>query len=217
MFLLHKTMTTEDIYYVVRTTISYHNVALSKKNKKWLAIIQQPLGFHHFVQRKIAKPSAKNSGKAAWQRKLYDACDDIEWYDINLPIGQIKCDNGKISSYKIDMLGYEGDTYILCELKSTDYEEAPFDALLQLLAYYAMLAQNAAALDANNVHHTNARNSAFKWEDVCENVKLLLKAPYEYWHYWEDDNFAKHCAFLSIIKQCCEAGLIIETEIAYIT
>jgi hypothetical protein len=135
-----------------------------------------------------------------------------------LPVGQIKGDNGRISSYSIDMLGFENGTHILCELKyaniATEYkaeECSSLDALLQLLSYYAMLVQNAAALDANNVHHLNARNREFKWQEVSKNVKLLIKAPQVYWNYWQGDYPLIH-AFQSIMTKCNASGLIIETE-----
>lgn len=157
---------------------------LSIKNKELLELLKHPATFDHSKPAQYKPASPKNHGETAWQRQLYDG--EEMWLDMELPIGQRQDpDTKRWGSRRLDLIGRRGDRYVLCELKHTKQAGIPFDALLQLLAYYGMVQQNAAWMDRCGIHHANARDARFTWQEVAVNPILMLRANAAYWDNWE--------------------------------
>ena len=153
---------------------------LSLSNRHYIDLIRQPSGFFHSTPGRYNKAINRES---TWQREIYR--NDKTWYDLELPIGQYKNPaSGKISSHRIDLIGFRNGRYVLCELKNTTKAGNPFDAILQLLAYYAILQQNAATLDRCGIHHTNEDIRKFRWQEASINPILMLRGNNAYWSNW---------------------------------
>lgn len=182
------------------------NIKLNSNNKKFRDIIREPWEFKHSTPGIYNEASDSNNGETKRQRELYE--NETHWYDLELPIGQKKSVK-QLSSLRVDLIGMKDIRPIICELKCTKKAGQPFDAILQLLAYYRMIAHNAKVLDEKNIHHTNARNKDFKWVDLSNNPILILRANSEYWGNWNKTT-PKNEATRLIIKLCKENGLEIQ-------
>lgn len=177
-------------------------VRLSTSNQEFESIIKKPWGFYRSTPGKYNEASDSNIGETNWQRRLYEAED--MWYDLELPIGQYKKnDHARAQTKRTDLIGEIESRFVLCELKYTKSAGNPFDAILQLLAYYQMIVHNAQKLDEQNIHHTNARNKYFKWEAINNNPILMLRANDAYWGNWSKDT-QKNRAAKAIIEKCKE-------------
>lgn len=182
-------------------------VNLNENNRKFKSIIETPWGYEKSAPG-VYKPSATNNGETNWQRELYN--NEPYWYDIELPIGQ-KYRQKQLGSLRVDLIGMKDGRPIICELKYTEEPKSPFNAILQLLAYYCMVVNNAEKLDAQNIHHTNARNSDFRWADIANNPILMLKANEKYWGNWtKSTQSKKNIAAREIINICKKNGLEIQ-------
>lgn len=182
-------------------------IKLNGKNKKFRKIIQEPWGFGHSKPGEFGSADQDKVTETNWQREIFDTEPDY-WYDFELPIGQVvEC--GKVTKVcRVDLVGMIESHPVICELKYTEKAGQPFDALLQLLAYYCMIKQNANLLDENKIHHTN-RNKEFCWGDIANNNPILmLRANSEYWSN-KDKCTRKNEATKKILKVCKEHGLII--------
>ena len=171
-----------EIFEIIK---SVEKLKLSKNNKKFIEIIQNPWGFDHSMPGEYHPASDKNEGETKWQREIYES--EEYWYDLELPIGQNKsAESERWSSLRVDLVGEIGSRPVICEFKDTTHAANPFDAVLQLLAYYCMIKQNAEKLDLLSIHHTNndIRNRSFKWVDLADNPILILRANGEYWNNW---------------------------------
>ncbi len=177
-------------------------INLNANNRNFIAIINEPLGFDHSSPGAYNEASANNNGETKWQRKLYkeEAC----WCDLELPIGQEKREK-QWGSLRVDLIGMNNARPIICELKHTEKAGQPFDAILQLLAYYCMIVQNAEKLDREHIHHTNAAQS-FKWTQITNNPLLMLRANHAYWKNWEKST-KKNMAARQIVQLCKDKGL----------
>lgn len=196
----------EELITIIRSNLEEH--ALSKHNKMFMEIIQHPWPFDHSTPGAYHNTSPANHGETHWQRQLYE--EETIWYDLELPIGQShNHETGRWTSRRIDLIGFRDGRYIVCELKKTSKQGQPFDAILQLFAYHEMLRQNASVLDAKNIHHTNARNREFKWQDVATNPILMLRGNTAYWSNWEDHTPKKHTA-REILRFLESRGITIE-------
>lgn len=177
-------------------------INLNANNRNFIAIINEPLGFDHSSPGAYNEASANNNGETKWQRKLYkeEAC----WCDLELPIGQEKREK-QWGSLRVDLIGMNNARPIICELKYTQKAGQPFDAILQLLAYYCMIVQNAEKLDREHIHHTNVAQS-FKWTQITNNPLLMLRANHAYWENWEKST-KKNMAARQIVQLCKDKGL----------
>jgi len=172
---------------------------LNENNKDCLEKIDAPPGFYKANLGTFSLAS-KKGGETQYQRELYK--NESRWLDMELPPGKGKTNK----PMKIDLIGRDCDEFILCELKNEN--ENPFDALLQVLVYYLMIQQNAEMMDAEKVHHKNARCQCFKWVKVRDNVKLLIKAKK-----WGSHEKVKITALKKIIKNCGDdLKIIVEDE-----
>lgn len=183
-----------------------NKVKLNGNNKKFRDIIENPWGFDHSIPGVYNGVSDTNNGETKWQRELYE--NETWWYDLELPIGQ-KYIAKQWGSLRVDLIGMKDARPIICELKYTSKAGQPFDAILQLLAYYCMIVHNADKLDLKDIHHTNARNRVFKWRNLTANPILMLRANHNYWNNWVKET-PKNKAAKEIIKQCKEKGLEIQ-------
>lgn len=180
-----------------------NKVKLNGNNKKFRDIIENPWGFDHSSPGAYNEASDTNNGETKWQRELYE--NETWWYDLELPIGQKYIAN-QWGSLRVDLIGMKDARPIICELKCTKKAGQPFDAILQLLAYYCMIVHNAVELDLQDIHHTNARNRVFKWQNLTANPILMLRANHEYWENWEKST-KKNMAARQIVQLCKEKGL----------
>ena len=183
---------------------------LDERHRGFVDLINTPLGFDHSKPKKVGKPSDSNNGETQWQRELYYS--EPLWYDIELPIGQKQSPKSRWISTRVDMIGELDGRPIICELKKCNKKEDPLDALIQLLAYYSMIKQNAQDLDIWNIHHTNARNREFRWVDIANNPILMLLADEEgYWSYWEKSiTEPRKKAFNAMMDACKRSGVEIQ-------
>ena len=170
----------------IKSICDFHNVKLNNKNKEFLSYIDTPLVFEHSTPGEIGEASENNKGETSGQREIFKNQDTVIWLDMELPIGKSPNTNSRYK--RIDLIGkYKDiDKYILCELKHTKKAGQPFDALLQLIAYYVALQSNWEKLDPNN-HHKESENfkpKMFKWKDVAKNVELRVRANKEFWLNW---------------------------------
>ncbi len=201
---------------IVDTAIKQFNVCLNKnENEPFREIIREPLGFIKSNPKEIKIASRKNQGETEYQRKIYQSEDC--WYDMELPIGQWKSSNDRTCSKRIDLIGRDKSDgrYVLCELKyKKDGAGNPFDAVLQVLAYYLMLQNNCEKLQKEGVCHETSSGdlrtpTTFDWTEVAKNVKLQVRANDKYWANWEK-NTEKNSAAKQIIEECGKLGLTIE-------
>lgn len=186
---------------------------LDERHRGFVDLINTPLGFNYSKPKEVGKPSASNSGETKWQRELYDREPTrVLWYDIELPIGQKQSPKSRWISTRVDMIGELDGRPIICELKKCNKKEDPLDALIQLLAYYSMIKQNAKLLDSGNIHHTNARNGKFRWVDIANNPILMLLADEKgYWSYWEKSiTEPRKKAFNAMMDACKRSGVEIQ-------
>lgn len=194
------------------------DINLSANNIKFRDIIKEPWEFYHSKPGKFGSADQYKDKETKWQRELFKT-DTIYWYDGELPIGQVK-ECGKVTKVcRVDLVGMFESHPVICELKFTKKAGQPFDALLQLLAYYCMIKQNAKLLDENKIHHAklldenkihhaNARrNKEFCWRDIANNNPILmLRANSVYWSN-KDKRTPKNEATKKILKVCKEHGL----------
>ena len=182
-------------------------IELNANNKKFRKIIEEPWGFDHSNPKKVGNASDSNRGETMWQRELFETEPDY-WYDGELPIGQvIEC--GKVTNEcRVDLVGMIESHPVICELKYTKQAGQPFDALLQLLAYYCMIVNNAEKL--GDIHHKNDDVKGFNWVDFKNNNPILiLRANESYWSNWSKTT-DKNKAAKKIIEVCKEYGLEIQ-------
>ena len=179
-------------------------------NKKFKAIIESPWKFYHSIPGKYGKADDKNKGETSWQRECFDKDKDL-WFDLELPIGQQRNEEtGRLSTLRVDLIGKMDSRPVICEMKKTSKAGQPFDAILQLLAYYCMIKQNAKLLDENKIHRDNAHNKEFCWDDIANNNPILmLRANEPYWSNWSKTT-DKNEAAKEIIKVCKKYGLEIQ-------
>lgn len=183
---------------------------LNDNNRKFSEIIKEPWGFDHSKPGKIGSADQYKDKETKWQRELLFEKETIYWYDGELPIGQVvECD--KVTKVcRVDLVGMIESQPVICELKYTKKAGQPFDALLQLLAYYCMIKQNAKLLDEKTIHHDNARNKEFCWDDIANNNPILmLRANEPYWSNWSKTT-DKNKAAKKIIEVCKKYGLEIQ-------
>lgn len=208
-------MTTEELKKEIEEIIK--EVRLNSRNKVFLELIKSPIDFEKSEPGEYKPADYKNEGETKWQRKLYNEESNI-WLDLELPIGQYpSTSSGRRISKRVDLIGKKGGKYILCELKKTKKGEAgqPFDALLQLLAYYFIIKNNCEKLDGQHprpIHHTNAHDKSWKWTDLANNPILLLRANEDYWKNWKnwEKKTKKNDAAKKIIKSCRKMGIDIK-------
>lgn len=184
-------------------------IELNANNKKFRKIIEEPWGFDHSNPKKVGNASDSNSGETKWQRELFKTEPDY-WYDFELPIGQVvEC--GKVTKVcRVDLVGMIESHPVICELKYTKTAGQPFDAILQLLAYYCMIVNNAKELDQCDIHHKNEDVKGFNWGDFKNNNPILiLRANELYWSNWSKTT-NKNKAAKKIIEVCKEYGLEIQ-------
>lgn len=180
------------IFEIVLSAIKNNLVPLNKENKKFIEYIQNPLGFITSKPKKINPVSSKNHGETRYQREIYEniydskwIIDNTEWLDIELPIGREKRE--RKHHKRIDLIGIRKNKFILCELKYKQKPGNPFDALLQILAYYLMIKKNAKQLQEQNIYHINNKNKApIDWIKLSKNPVLQIRAPKEYWENWSN-------------------------------
>ena len=171
-----------DILKIVEDAIANNSVKLNKGgNTTFLKIIKEPKSFFRSNPNVIKSANPNNKGETGYQREIYDSKDEnIIWLDMELPIGQdYDGDRGK----RVDLIGWNGEQYVVCELKYVKEHgtpKNPFDAILQVLAYYFMIKNNCKKLDYQNVFHSNAKGE-FSWVDVASNCNLQIRAPKKYW------------------------------------
>lgn len=182
-------------------------IKLNGKNKKFRKIIQEPWGFGHSKPGEFGSADQDKVTETNWQRELFETEPDY-WYDFELPIGQVvEC--GKVTKVcRVDLVGMIESRPVICELKYTKKAGQPFDALLQLLAYYCMIVNNAEKL--GDIHHTNDDVKGFNWGDFIDNNPILiLRANEPYWSNWSKTT-NKNEAAKEIIKVCKKYGLEIQ-------
>lgn len=189
----------EELYQEINHIVEKCGVKLSRGNNAFLELILKPYKFIKSKPGKYNFASENNKGETSRQRNLYK--EESIWLDLELPIGQVKNDKNYTISKRVDLIGKKDGRYIVCELKETKNSGQPFDAILQLIAYYVMLQNNCQTLDEYNVHHTNSHDSNWKWTDVAKNPILLLRANKEYWSNWEKTT-KKNMAAREIVKFC---------------
>lgn len=187
---------------------------LDERHRGFVDLINTPLEFDHSKPKEVGKPSDSNNGETQWQRELYYSKPTrVLWYDIELPIGQKQSPKSRWISTRVDMIGELDGRPIICELKKCNKKEDPLDALIQLLAYYSMIKQNAKLLDSRNIHHTNARNGKFRWIDIADNnpILMLLADEKGYWSYWEKSiTEPRKKAFNAMMVACQRSGVEIQ-------
>lgn len=183
---------------------------LNANNIKFRDIIKEPWGFYHSKPDKYGKADDKNKGETSWQRK-YFVKEKHLWCDLELPIGQqINEETGRLSTLRVDLIGKMDSRPMICEMKHTLEAKAgqPFDAILQLLAYYCMIVNNAEKL--GDIHHKNDDVKDFNWVDFKNNNPILiLRANESYWSNWSKTT-DKNKAAKKIIEVCNEYGLEIQ-------
>ncbi len=63
----------------------------------------------------------------------------------------------------------------------------PLMAGAQILFYYYMILENYSAFKLNNILHENAFNpDKINWDNVKNNIKLIVAANKSYWDYYSD-------------------------------
>lgn len=183
-------------------------IKLNDNNRKFSKIIKEPWGFVHSTPGKYGKADDKNKGETSRQRECFDKEKDL-WYDLELPIGQKRNkETGYLSTLRVDLIGKMDSRPVICEMKHTLKAGQPFDAILQLLAYYCMIVNNAEKL--GDIHHTNDDVKGFNWGDFIDNNPILiLRANEPYWSNWSKTT-NKNEAAKEIIKVCKKYGLEIQ-------
>ena len=133
----------------------------------------------------------KDTSEKAYQRailfdkntKLNDKADnEITWYDIELPVVLNKNSRRQC----IDLIGYDKNRFVLCELKFNNKKDSPIAATRELLEYYRLIFKNAGYLDKYSIHHSNEMcNKDWQWTSILRDNPLLVVAANEkYWKYW---------------------------------
>lgn len=183
-------------------------INLNGNNRKFREIIEEPWEFGHSKPGELGSADQDKYTETNWQRELLFEKETNCWYDGELPIGQvIEC--GKVTNEcRVDLVGMIESHPVICELKYTKQAGQPFDALLQLLAYYCMIVNNAEKL--GDIHHTNEDVKGFNWVDFKNNNPILiLRANESYWSNWSKTT-DKNKAAKKIIEVCKEYGLEIQ-------
>lgn len=185
-------------------------IKLNDNNKKFSKIIKEPWGFDHSKPGELGRADQDEYTETNWQRELLFEKETNCWYDGELPIGQVvEC--GKVTKEcRVDLVGMIESHPVICELKYTKKAGQPFDALLQLLAYYCMIVNNAEKLDQCDIHHNNEDVKGFNWGDFKNNNPILiLRANKPYWSNWSKTT-NKNKAAKKIIEVCKKYGLEIQ-------
>ena len=183
------------------------DIELSAKNIKFRDIIKEPWEFYYSKPDKLGSADQYKDKETKWQRELFKT-DTIYWYDGELPIGQVVECSKVTKVCRVDLVGMIESHPVICELKYTKKAGQPFDALLQLLAYYCMIVNNAEKL--GDIHHTNENVKGFNWGDFIDNNPILiLRANEPYWSNWSKTT-DKNKAAKKIIEVCKEYGLEIQ-------
>jgi len=200
----------ENVQKIVRDVIASPEcggLRLSEENKEWLEKIDTLPRFYKADLGDYKPASEKKGGEREYQREVvYNTKDERrEWLDIEIPTGWVR------GHKTLDLIGRDKGSednrqFILCELKKGGSH--PFDTLLQVLAYYLMIQQNAEKMDDDDVHHTNAKCKDFEWVNVRDNVRLLIQAKGG----WGRHRKPKMIALDEIIKACEKVGLKIEVD-----
>lgn len=187
-----------------------NDITLNDNNRKFSKIIKEPWGFYHSTPGKYGKADDKNKGETSRQRECFDKEKDL-WCDLELPIGQQRNkETGYLSTLRVDLIGKMDSRPVICEMKHTLKAGQPFDAILQLLAYYCMIVNNAEELDQCDIHHKNEDVKGFNWGDFKNNKPILiLRANEPYWSNWSKTT-NKNKAAKKIIEVCKEYGLEIQ-------
>lgn len=185
-------------------------IKLNGKNKKFRKIIEEPWGFGYSMPGELGRADQDEYTETNWQRELLFEKETNCWYDGELPIGQVvECDK-VTKECRVDLVGMIESHPVICELKYTKEAGQPFDALLQLLAYYCMIVNNAEKLDQCDIHHKNKDVKVFNWGDFKNNTPILiLRANEPYWSNWSKTT-NKNKAAKKIIEDCKEYGLEIQ-------
>lgn len=185
-------------------------IELNANNEKFRKIIEEPWGFAYSKPGKLGRADQDEYTETNWQRELLFEKETNCWYDGELPIGQVvEC--GKVTKEcRVDLVGMIESHPVICELKYTKKAGQPFDALLQLLAYYCMIVNNADELDQRDIHHKNKDVKGFNWGDFKNNNPILiLRANKPYWSNWSKTT-NKNEAAKKIIEVCKKYGLEIQ-------
>ena len=194
----------EKVLYIVK------DITLNDNNRKFKEIIKEPWEFAHSKPGELGRADQDEYTETNWQRELLFEKETNCWYDGELPIGQVvKC--GKVTKVcRVDLVGMIESHPVICELKYTKKAGQPFDALLQLLAYYCMIVNNADKLDQCDIHHENEDVKGFNWGDFKNNNPILiLRANKTYWSNWSKTT-NKNMAAKKIIEVCKKYGLEIQ-------
>lgn len=165
-------------------------MGIEEKLNKILLVSESNELIHPSKPGKFAE-EIKDTSEKAYQRailfnrntKLKDKTDnEVIWYDIELPVVLNKNSRRQC----IDLIGYENNRFVLCELKFNNKKDSPIAATRELLEYYRLILKNAQYLDKYSIHHSNDMcNKDWQWTSILKDDPLLVIAANEkYWKYW---------------------------------
>lgn len=152
----------------------------------------------------LSRPSAytelvdkNNIGETAYQRAIIQAGmsslsgNKVTWLDIELPV-VFRASSRRMS---LDLIGEsESKQLVLCELKYDKKQinprstgkpntDSPLHAMLELLYYHALIAENAEQLQKSEIWHENKKG---KWDwRACKDATLGIAANQTYWDRWQ--------------------------------
>jgi hypothetical protein len=102
--------------------------------------------------------------------------DQIRFLDYQFPLKAVRADVGV---GKIDLVGLTRDgAFSVIELKIGESTESPVIALLEVLAYKAIVRDNLSNISAEAI-------SADKCQRPLTEVRAFIMAPLEYWEKWQ--------------------------------
>lgn len=105
----------------------------------------------------------------------------IEWLDIELPV-----DDGRGPRRQcVDLIGKQGENYVLCELKfgKDSGTDSPEYAAAEVRKYHEKIKLNWVELDKKFLHHPDGK--PFLWKNLArESTALIVAANASYWAYW---------------------------------
>ena len=183
-------------------------IELDDRHKDFVSYISAPLEFYHSKPKEYKSEATKQNLETDYQRYLKDNDKWVLWYDIELPIGQTKSECGRtINKCFVDMIGElkVGKRPVIGELKYYDkykgsVADHPFEATIQLLAYYCMIMKNADILEG--VRHKPV--DPFEWKKLRNNPILMLRANNDYWDYWRENKKEERDEVLKQIINVCK-------------
>lgn len=196
-------MTNIELLTNIRNIITTLSIDLSDNNKKFLSLIEKPDTFYESHPGAYGVPSEHNNGETSWQRKLFREESDV-WRDLELPIGQKRKSGKTINAARVDLIGFKNGRYIICELKhEKDEADQPFDAILQLIAYFVLIKKNYMLLDESYVHRKDCikERGEWTWEDVAKDPIILLRCNNKFWSNWSEST-PKNKAAREIVEFC---------------